>query len=80
MKLTRTQQRVLAYVGGLVVVALGGLLTKYVDTTAGVAVTGAGGMLLGALREQILPPPHRRKGDPVGVTVPPREDDKPETD
>lgn len=78
MKLTRTQQRILAYVGGLAVIVAGGLLTKYVDATAGIAITGAGGLLLGALREQLLPPPHRRKSDPEGVTVPPmpREDDK----
>jgi hypothetical protein len=70
MKLSRTQQRVLAYIGGVSVVIIGGVITKYLDATAGIAITGAGGLLLGSLREQILPPPHRRKTDPEGMVTP----------
>lgn len=81
MKLTRTQQRVLAYGGGVAIVVVGGVITKYLDATAGIAITGAGGLLLGALREQLLPPPHRRKSDPEGMTVPPAPTPQPkETD
>lgn len=72
MKLSRTQQRILAYLGGVGTVVVGALLEAK-SPTASLALITAGGYMLGALREQALPPPHRRKSDPEGVTVPPEK-------
>lgn len=66
MKLTRGQQRVLAYAASIATTVLAGVLIKreWVDAASGAAIAAAGGALFGALREQVLPPPHRRKDDP----------------
>lgn len=63
MKLSRTQQRILVYVGGIATIVGGAYLTK-IDITAGIALVTAGGGVMGMLQKEMLPRQHRRKDDP----------------
>jgi hypothetical protein len=46
------------YLGGILCIVGGGLMTKYVDPSAGAALVAAGGFVLGAIqREWFVKPP-----------------------
>lgn len=61
----RHHQRLLAYAGAIALVVGGALLAKFVETTSGLGLAGAGLVLMGKLAQQTLPPlQNRRKDDP----------------
>ncbi len=45
------------YISGILMIIGGGVMTRYVDPSAGAALVAAGGFVLGAIQREWFPPP-----------------------
>ncbi len=68
--MSRRQERLMVYAGGVAAIVGGAFLTR-VDPLGGAALVAAGTGAIALIQKEALPRPHRRMTDPADTVVPP---------